>query len=128
LLIPIPYTHPYSTPLPPLFPPPPPLPQVTYSKVISILSTYPIKITSIEQLRQKDGKFPRFFGDKTVAKLNEILRTGRLEKLDRLLREPKTTLIREFARIWGVGGKTAERLMQLGYKSIADLRKVRCVM
>jgi hypothetical protein len=48
-----------------------------------------------------------------------------LEKLDGLLSDPKTTLIREFGRIWGVGAKTAEDLMKQGYKSIADLREVK---
>ena len=99
--------------------------KVTYGKVISVLSTLPVKITRIDQLYGSDGKRPRYFGQKTFDKIKEILDTGRLEKLEELLKDRKVTLTREFCRIWGVGAKKADEMMKQGFKSIEDLRKVR---
>ena len=47
-----------------------------------------------------------------------------MRKLDALLSDPKWGLVREYTRIWGVGGKKAEKLVGKGYKSLDDLKKV----
>ena len=92
--------------------------------MIPVLATLPIKITRIDQLLKPDGSRPKYFGQKTLDKIKEILDTGRLEKLDQLLKDRKVTLMREFCRIWGVGKTTAEGLIKQGFQSIDDLRKV----
>lgn len=88
-----------------------------YKKCIGTLKQLP-RITHIDQLRGVRG-----VGDSIREKIQEILSTGKLKKLKYFQDDPKIQAMVELSNIWGVGEKTALRLMKQGYKSIKDLRE-----
>jgi hypothetical protein len=87
-----------------------------YKKCIGTLKQLP-RITNIEQLKGIKG-----IGDSIRDKIHEILETGKLQKLKYFKDDPKIKSMIELSRIWGVGDKTALKLIKQGYKSVKDLR------
>lgn len=57
-----------------------------------------------------------------LDKIQEVLETGALQKLDNFQTDPKVTALLELTLIWGVGSTKAEELFKKGFRSIADLR------
>ena len=55
-----------------------------YRKQASILNSYPVLITNVNQLKDAQGKDPKFFG-KNVDKIEEILRRGTTTRLEEML-------------------------------------------
>lgn len=88
-----------------------------YKKCIGTLKQLP-RITNIEQLKGVRG-----VGDSIRDKIHEILQTGKLQKLKHFKDDPKIQSMMELSKIWGVGEKTALKLMRQGFKSIKDLRE-----
>jgi len=91
---------------------------VTYKKVCARLQTFPAKITSTAQVKHVRG-----FGASILEKVEEILDTGGLKKLQALKNDPKVKALMELASIWGIGPKIACQLYDRGYRSVADLRQ-----
>lgn len=59
-----------------------------------------------------------------MSKIDEIIRTGHLQKLDRFQSDPHTQSSIELCNIWGVGPVKAHKLMDQGILSVDTLRKV----
>lgn len=91
-----------------------------YKTCIGILKQLQIKVTAIEQLDGIKG-----IGESIRTKINEILTTGALKKLQYFQDDPKITSLINLAKIWGVGEKTAAHFIKQGFHSIVDLRTPR---
>lgn len=81
---------------------------------------YRLLFTSLRcviQLRNIKG-----IGKSLLDKIQEILETGSLLKLENFQEDKKTRAMVELCSIWGVGPSTAEELMKKGYYSVQDLR------
>jgi DNA ligase (NAD+) len=84
-----------------------------YQKAQDTIMTYPSIITSVEQLSGLPG-----IGPTIMDKLKEYVQTGSL----RILELEKTNPINILTDVYGIGPKKAEELVNLGVKSIAELR------
>ena len=73
-------------------------------------------ITSVDQLKGKPG-----IGPTIMDKVNEFLKTGKLDLIEREKAKPEYI----FSDIYGIGPKKAKDLADKGFKTIADLRKKR---
>jgi DNA polymerase/3'-5' exonuclease PolX len=62
-------------------------------------------------------------GKSLIEKIDEILKTGRLKKLENYLKEPKINILISFCKIWGVGPSKALELYKKGFLSISQLRE-----
>ena len=63
-------------------------------------------------------------GPKTIEKIKEYIRTGKVEKIEILRSEDPTTAARiQLAGIWGVGPRAATDLVRQGYSTVEQLRK-----
>lgn len=90
-----------------------------YGKAVKALTSLDYPIKSGADARKLDG-----IGAKISAKIDEILQTGRLKKLDKLNEDPDLPNIRIFQRISGVGPTTAIKwVKELKYKTLSDLSK-----
>jgi DNA polymerase/3'-5' exonuclease PolX len=58
----------------------------------------------------------RGIGDSIREKIQEIIQTGTLQKLQAFQSNEAVTLRIAFAKIWGVGPATAHQLVNKGYK------------
>jgi DNA polymerase/3'-5' exonuclease PolX len=63
------------------------------------------------------------FGKKTIEKIDEILRTGKLQKLENFKKDVALMTKLEMTRIWGVGIRRATELWNIGYRGVKDLRE-----
>lgn len=90
-------------------------------KVITILETYPQKITSVKQMEHIKN-----IGKKSLLRIDEILRTGKLSEInDAIQKDDYLKYIDELKEIIGIGSKTAYQLYNK-YKitSIEELKKL----
>jgi len=96
-----------------------------YQKQLDIL-IYKVKfvITTSRQLLLDDGKTLRFknFGRSGLAKVDEILATGRLRKSAELASDPYFTALKALTSVWGIGQKRARELIDQRIVSVADVR------
>jgi len=101
-------------------------------KVIGILENHPVPLRTREDLealqiefqkRSKGGRGRRQgIGKKTWDKIWEIMKTGRLQRIDVHMMDSRIRTILDFTKIWGVGATTAAKLYKRGFRSIEDLR------
>ena len=61
-------------------------------------------------------------GPKIREKIQEILKTGLLNKSEAVRNEYQNMIIQTFSQIWGVGSSVAHKLFTMGYRSISDIR------
>lgn len=89
-----------------------------YKKIIDILKKYPDKIKSGDQLKNING-----IGQRTIDKIDEILKTGELQILNELEKDPKIRARLELQKVLGIGPKLAEKYVNQGIMTIEDLKK-----
>lgn len=79
-----------------------------------------ITLTNYKKLQDIEG-----VGEKTILRVKEILKTGRLHEIpkDFSYKESDTELLDELASVVGIGEKMAKELIKNGIKSVADLKK-----
>ena len=63
-----------------------------------------------------------FVGTRLAEKIVEIVRTGRLERLENAKADPMDQLLDSFLKIYGVGIDQASRWIQAGYRTLDDLK------
>jgi len=89
----------------------------SYRKAVATLRRQAVKITTVE----KAAALPNI--GKSLAKhIEEIASTGCFRKLDELRKEPSREALKLFRNIYGVGVGTAKKWVDLGYRSLSDLR------
>ncbi|KAK2775345.1 hypothetical protein FQN52_004029 [Onygenales sp. PD_12] len=90
---------------------------LAYRKAISALRKQKQKIVTKEQALA----IP-FIGERLAAKIEEIVWTNRLRRLEEANMEPQDMLLSTFLNIYGVGFAQASKWIQQGYRSLDDLR------
>lgn len=91
----------------------------SYKKIVNSLSNYKGEIKSIDDLKGISG-----IGDRTLLKVDEILRTGKLKLLDDMMRNKNIMSRFELQKVLGIGPKLSKKLVEeKGIKSIEELRK-----
>lgn len=86
-------------------------------KTIDIIARYKNKITNGSQLSNIKG-----IGEKTIARINEIIDTGKLSEIER--RENQIEAVKELSSIYGIGPvKASEFYTHYGIKSLKELIK-----
>ncbi|KAM3913672.1 DNA polymerase lambda isoform 1-T3 [Leptodactylus fuscus] len=86
-----------------------------YSKAINALKSYHKPVTSAQEAAKISG-----IGKKMADKIEEILDSGHLRKLDHI--SDSVTTLEVFTNIWGAGVKTAQSWYQQGFRSLDDIR------
>lgn len=89
-------------------------------KVIKIIENFSTKITSIEQVKNIKG-----FGNGTLKRIDEILKTGKLSEIKQeIIDDTYLKYLNELENIYGIGHKTALDLFnKYNIKTIDDLKK-----
>ena len=88
-----------------------------YKGALSVLKRLPFLIENISQIKDVRG-----IGKSILLKIEEILETGRLDKLEGIQSNPHANLMTMFGSVWGIGPSKAEELIRKGFLSIEDLR------
>ncbi|XP_075468539.1 DNA polymerase lambda isoform X1 [Ascaphus truei] len=86
-----------------------------YTKAINALKSYHKPITSSQEACNIPG-----IGKKMAEKIEEILESGHLRKLDHI--SESVPVLEIFSNIWGAGTKTAQTWYQQGFRSLDDIR------
>ncbi|XP_075697146.1 DNA polymerase lambda [Rhinoderma darwinii] len=86
-----------------------------YSKAINALKSYHKPVMSAQEAAKIPG-----IGKKMAEKIDEILDSGHLRKLDHI--SDSVAILEVFSNIWGAGVKTAQNWYQQGFRSLDDIR------
>ncbi|KAK5580970.1 hypothetical protein RB653_000997 [Dictyostelium firmibasis] len=91
-----------------------------YRKAVQSIRAHPKEITSGIEAQKLDG-----VGKKIAKKIQEIIDTGELKKLNNQQKDETLTSIGEISKISGIGPKAAQKFFDEGIKSIKDLEKIK---
>ncbi|KAI0183919.1 hypothetical protein EV127DRAFT_253857 [Xylaria flabelliformis] len=89
----------------------------SYRKAVATLRRQTKKITTAKQA----AALPNI-GSSLASHIEEIATTGRFAKLDNIRNEPSREALKLFCNVYGVGVPTAQRWVELGYRTLDDLR------
>ncbi|OQE37930.1 hypothetical protein PENCOP_c009G00967 [Penicillium coprophilum] len=89
---------------------------MAYRKAITALRKQPDKITTRAQARAIPG-----VGERLADKIEEIVLTNRLRRLENTNKTPEDLLIQEFLGVYGAGLPQASKWVAQGYRSLKDL-------
>lgn len=87
-----------------------------YKKTIQIISGLDRDLKSGKEAQEFKG-----IGKKIGAKIDEIIKTGRLQAAEDAKIEQAEA--EDFCKVWGIGPKTSQHLREKGIKTIGQLRK-----
>eukprot|EP00051_Salpingoeca_urceolata_P022852 m.380153 g.380153 ORF g.380153 m.380153 type:complete len:386 (-) comp20034_c0_seq4:32-1189(-) len=90
---------------------------VGLQRVVGQLKRLPQKVTCIDDVKGKLWQA----GAKTLQKIEEILRSGHLRRIDEL-RTPEQEAEQLFSRVWGIGAATAKKFVARGLRTLDDLK------
>jgi DNA polymerase IV len=90
---------------------------LSYRKCITTLKKQTVKITTAKQA----AALP-FIGQRLAEKIEEIVLTDRLRRLDSTQDDPLDVVLRLFLRVYGAGLVQANKWVQAGYRTLEDLR------
>jgi DNA polymerase IV len=88
----------------------------SYRQAISALRKHPTKVTTKEEGMRVFG-----IGTSIAEKIEKIVRTSHLRKLDSTKMDERQQILNKFLKIYGVGLHAAERWASAGYKTLDDL-------
>ncbi|XP_022080719.1 DNA polymerase lambda-like isoform X3 [Acanthaster planci] len=89
-----------------------------YRKAITALKQYPKEVTSWEEANKIPG-----IGTRLADKISEILESGHLRKIDHVCGGEDMKALDIFNQIWGVGPTVAQEWVQLGFRTLDDVRE-----
>ncbi|KAI0539922.1 hypothetical protein GGR58DRAFT_462486 [Xylaria digitata] len=89
----------------------------SYRKAVATLRRQPKKIKTAKEA----AALPNI-GKSLAEHIEEIVSTGRFRKLDEIRREPSREALKTFSNVYGVGTPTARKWVELGYRTLDDLR------
>ncbi|OJD26300.1 hypothetical protein ACJ73_02317 [Blastomyces percursus] len=95
---------------------------LAYRKAISALRKQKERIVTKEQALAIPG-----IGERLATKIEEIVWTNRLRRLEEANAEPHDVLLSQFLNIYGVGFAQASKWIQQGYQSLDDLKAKACL-
>ncbi|KAK2611182.1 hypothetical protein N8I77_004550 [Diaporthe amygdali] len=87
-----------------------------YRRVINTLSRHPEKVTTAKRARQLP-----FIGKRLSNKIEEIVKTDRLQRLEQAENDAASRILGLFLGIYGVGLSIAEKWVAQGYRTLDDL-------
>eukprot|EP01095_Lingulamoeba_sp_RSL-Kostka_P005051 TRINITY_DN16414_c0_g1_i1.p1 TRINITY_DN16414_c0_g1~~TRINITY_DN16414_c0_g1_i1.p1 ORF type:complete len:381 (-),score=130.55 TRINITY_DN16414_c0_g1_i1:155-1297(-) len=91
-----------------------------YSKASKALAGLNYPVASGKEASKIDG-----IGPKLSKKIDEILQTGKLEKLEKLKQDPRLKSIQLLAEVTGIGPSAAKKFVdEQGVKDLDDLKKI----
>lgn len=90
---------------------------VAYRRAVATLRKQPTKITTKEE-----ALCLPFIGDRLAEKIQEIVWTNKLQRLDNALLDPSDQILQLFMQIYGVGLSQASRWVAAGFNTLDDLR------
>ncbi|KAG9764438.1 DNA polymerase beta-like protein, partial [Aureobasidium melanogenum] len=88
----------------------------SYRQAISALRKHPAKVTTKEEAMRVYG-----IGTSIAEKIEEIVRTSHLRKLDSTKMDERQQILNKFLKIYGVGLHAAERWASAGHRTLDDL-------
>jgi len=91
---------------------------VAYSTAVGSISSHTERIKDGATAKKLDG-----VGEKIAKKVQEILDTGKLRKLDKYLADPKIVALNTLSKVHGVGPKIAAKWVDEGVLTIEDMKK-----
>ncbi len=89
---------------------------IAYRKAISALRKHHSKVITKEEA----SRIP-FIGPRLAAKIEEIVLTDRLKRLDNTSLEPNDLILQKFLGIYGVGLAQATKWINQGHRTLSDL-------
>lgn len=89
---------------------------MAYRKAINALRKQPSKIVTRAQARAIPG-----IGERLADKIEEIVLTNRLRRLENANHTPEDLIIKEFLGVYGAGLPQASKWVAQGYRSLKDL-------
>jgi DNA polymerase IV len=88
----------------------------SYRKAIGTLKRQTEKISNYEEAIALDT-----IGERLAKKIEEIVQTDCLQRLENALLDPSDSLLQIFMKVYGAGISQAEKWVKAGYKSLDDL-------
>lgn len=88
-----------------------------YRKAASVLASHNKRIESGDEAKKLNG-----IGDKISKKIDEFLQTGKLRKLENIHQDENAQSISLLTRVSGIGPVKAADLVNMGIKTLEDLR------
>ncbi|OHF01039.1 hypothetical protein CORC01_03606 [Colletotrichum orchidophilum] len=91
---------------------------IAYRKAITQLKRQPAKISTAEEAIRLPG-----VGQRLADKIEEIVTTNRLKRLENAESEPMDEVLQTFLKIYGVGSIQASHFIAQGFRTLDDLRE-----
>ncbi|KAL7935337.1 DNA polymerase [Trichoderma chlorosporum] len=91
---------------------------IAYRKAISILKQQSVKITTEEEAYRLPS-----IGRRLAQKIEEIVTTDKLKKLEFAEEDPTDLALQIFLKIYGVGNKVAEQWIAQGWRTLEDVKQ-----
>jgi DNA polymerase lambda/DNA polymerase IV len=89
---------------------------MSYRRAINTLSMQTEKVTTVKQ-----AELLPFIGESIGSKIEEIVKTDRLQRLEHAQNDAKSRVLQLFLGIYGVGYSTASQWMAKGFRTLNDL-------
>jgi DNA polymerase beta len=90
---------------------------LTHRKAAGAISKHPTRITSGSEARQLGG-----VGEKIAKKIDEILATGKLNKLEKIRSSDESQAINFLTEVSGIGPAAAKKFVDEGITTLDDLK------
>ena len=87
-----------------------------YRKAIATLRNHPMKVCTKDEALALPN-----VGERLATKIEEIVFTSRLRRLDNALAEPEDQILQTFMKIYGAGFANASQWVSQGYTTLDDL-------
>ncbi|KAK1986299.1 hypothetical protein LZ30DRAFT_706016 [Colletotrichum cereale] len=91
---------------------------IAYRKAITQLKRQPSKVSTAEEAIRLPG-----VGQRLADKIEEIVTTNRLQRLESAEQEPMDKVLQMFLKIYGVGSVQASHLVSQGFRTLEDLKE-----
>ncbi|KAK1718768.1 hypothetical protein CaCOL14_011412 [Colletotrichum acutatum] len=91
---------------------------IAYRKAITQLKRQPAKISTAEEAIRLPG-----VGQRLADKIEEIVTTNRLKRLENAESDPMDEVLQKFLKIYGVGSIQASHFIAQGFRTLDDLKQ-----
>lgn len=91
---------------------------IAYRKAINTLRNHPVKVCTAEEAE----KLP-FIGGRLALKVEEIVYTNHLRRLESAKAEPTDKVLQIFLGVYGIGFNPGMKFVAQGYKTLSELRE-----